>query len=67
MPNWKEVLEEIQQEIQRGTPNAFDVVRRKYISLLHSKTNRNVIAYYSGWLYRPNSADVFLNDKDKNA
>ena len=67
MPNWRDVIEEVQREAQKGTANAFDVVRRKYISLLFAKTNRNVIAYYSGWLQKPNSSDVIVNDKDKNA
>lgn len=67
MPNWKDVIEEIQQEAQAGTPNPFDAVRRKYISLLHNKTNRNVITYYSGWLHKPGNSDTIINDKDKNA
>jgi hypothetical protein len=67
MPNWKEVLEEIQVEIRKGVPNALDVIRRKYIFEIHKKTGRNVIAYYSGWLQRGGAADVIVNDKDKNA
>ena len=67
MPNWKEVLEEIQTELKKGTPNALDVVRRKYILEIQKKTGRNVIAYYSGWLQRSNAIDVIVNDKDKNA
>ncbi len=67
MPNWKEVLEEIQFEAKRGIPNALDVVRRKYILEIQKKTGRNVIAYYSGWLQRSNAIDVIVNDKDKNA
>jgi len=67
MPNWKEVLHEIQDEVKKGTPNALDVIRRKYISEIQKKTGRNVIAYYSGWLQRGNAIDVIVNDKDKNA
>lgn len=67
MPNWKSVIEEIQKEAQKGTANPFDVVRRKHISSLFKKTQRNIIAYYSGWLQKPDSADVIINDKDKNA
>lgn len=67
MPNWKSVIEEIQKEAEKGTANPFDIVRRKYISSLFKKTQRNIIAYYSGWLQKPNSADVIINDKDKNA
>lgn len=67
MPNWKEVLLEIQQEKSKGTPNPLDVVRRKYIAATQAKTGRNLIAYYSGWLQGRNQADVSVNDKDKNA
>ena len=67
MPNWKEVLEEIQVEVKKGAPNALDIVRRKYILEIQKKTGRNVIAYYSGWLQRGNAVDVIVNDKDKNA
>ena len=66
MPNWKEVLEEIQREGQ-GNPNALDVVRRKYLAAIEAKTNRNVIAYYSGWLQGRNPTDAMVNDRDKNA
>jgi len=67
MPNWKEVLEEIQGEISSGNQTALDTVRRKYIAEVYKKTGRNVIAYYSGWLQRPASGEVIINDKDKNA
>ena len=55
MPNWKEILEEIQTEAKKGSPNALDIVRRKYILEIHKKTGRNVIAYYLGWLQRGNA------------
>lgn len=67
MPNWKEVLDEIQIEAKKGTPNALDIIRRKYLLEIQKHTGRNVIAYYSGWLQRPNAIDVIVNDKDKNA
>lgn len=67
MPNWKEVLDEIQTEVKKGIKNPLDVIRRKYLLAIHKKTGRNVIAYYSGWLQRGNVIDVIVNDKDKNA
>lgn len=67
MPNWKEVLEEIQREQSNKTPNPLDFVRRKYLSLIEKRTGRNTIAYYSGWLQKPQSPDTIVNDKDKNA
>jgi ATP-dependent protease ClpP protease subunit len=67
MPNWNQVLEEIQHE-NTISPNPLDVVRRRYLQKLHYKTGRNTIAYYSGWLQRGgNISDVIVNDKDKNA
>lgn len=47
MPNWSEVLNELQ-----NTPSPFDIVRRRYLRSLHEKTGRNTIAYYSGWLQK---------------
>ncbi len=63
MPNWKEVLEEVAKVNMQGN-QALDVVRRKYLKEIFQYTKRNVIAYYSGWLQRPNSPDVIVNDKD---
>ncbi len=68
MPSWNEVLSEL-STIGSGP----DVVRRKYLARLAARTGRNVIAYYSGWLQKPNlppnvGAAVFsLNDNDKTA
>ena len=65
MPNWKEVLEEIIKEAQEhpqiplGAPTAIDVVRRRYYAkILESNGGRNVIAYYSGWLQKPDFRGV---------
>ena len=67
MPNWKEVLAEIQQEINNKNPAPLDTIRRKYLAKIHQHTKRNVIAYYSGWLQGRNPTDAMVNDKDKNA
>lgn len=67
MPNWKEVLDEIQEIQKANNGNPLDFVRRKYLAKIAEKTGRNVIAYYSGWLQRGNAADVIVNDKDKSA
>jgi ATP-dependent protease ClpP protease subunit len=66
MPNWKEVLGQIQ-----ATGSAHDVVRREAISKLAEQTKRNVIVYYSGWLQKPELAKrgvqgFDINDSDKN-
>lgn len=61
MPNWKEVLSEI-----NSTEQPIDQVRRKHLRKLHGTTGRNVIAYYSGWLTSPNIYGVQINDFDKD-
>jgi ClpP class serine protease len=66
MPNWNEVIQEMQQELNNGNPNAIDTVRRKYLKKVSEITKRNTIAYYSGWLQKPQAADTAVNDKDKS-
>ena len=65
MPNWKEVLLEINDaHAQKLSESPIDFVRRKYLRELSEFTGRNLIAYYSGFLQRPNSLDGSINDKD---
>ncbi|MBI4303195.1 MAG: ATP-dependent Clp protease proteolytic subunit [Chloroflexi bacterium] len=72
MPNWSEVLKEIQDfaDQHRADPKvartALDVVRRKYLETLFAHTNRNIIAYYSGFLSKPGIVGLEINDEDKN-
>lgn len=61
MPNWSEVLREIQ-----ACEGGLDRVRRKYLKALHDVTGRATIAYYSGWLQKPNQFSSSLSDDDKN-
>lgn len=63
MPNWGEVLTEIQEA---RIDNPLDVVRRKYLAIMNKYTDRNVIAYYSGFLQKPEE-NVSIDDNDKNA
>lgn len=70
MPNWGQVLTEIQArdaKLSNDAKSAVDVVRRKYLKALHKKTGRNVIAYYSGWLSNPGAFGTDVNDEDKAA
>ncbi len=67
MPAWGSVLAEIGAK-QQGGQQAVDVVRRKYLKRLHLHTGRNVIAYYSGWLFRPpTTPNLSVGDDDMNA
>lgn len=76
MPNWNEVLQQIQQvqanhlaaanQNQQLAAQAINIVRHTYLQQLHAKTGRNVIAYYSGFLSKPNVGGIDINDEDKN-
>lgn len=68
MPNWNDVLKEIhtfESERALQAQGAVDSVRRKYLKALHEYTGRNVIAYYSGFLSKP-EINSEINDEDKN-
>lgn len=69
MPNWKEILEKIQRTSNESHSNAIhasDTIRRDFLKQLHGHTGRNVIAYYSGFLSKPDTAGIELNDEDMN-
>lgn len=70
MPNWQEILGEIQKEVQAGAKkagSAHDTIRRKYLKKLHTKTDRNVIVYYSAFLSKPPVFGLEITDEDKNS
>ena len=64
MGSWNEILQEIKTCDKK---DAVDFTRRKYLKQFHEKTGRNVIAYYSGWLQKPNIKGIEIDDGDKNA
>jgi ATP-dependent protease ClpP protease subunit len=77
VPNWGQVLQEIQhrhaalsiqaQQIQAAAQASIDAVRRDYLAKLHQKTGRNIIVYYSGWLSKPATIlNLGIVDEDKN-
>jgi serine dehydrogenase proteinase len=67
MPNWANVLREIQKETDELNESASDKVRKKYLMQLNAHHGRNVICYYSGWLSKPsNIQGLEINDDDKN-
>lgn len=61
MPNWHNVLSELNQ-----IGSQFDVLRRQYLRRLANYTKRNVICYYSGWLQKKGLDGLSVNDSDKN-
>ena len=67
MPNYNEILDEIKKEIGgKEVPQALYENRIKYLNEISTITKRNTIAYYSGWLQKPDSMDTAINDKDKS-
>jgi ATP-dependent protease ClpP protease subunit len=69
MPNWNEVFLEIQTAAAQSlnaANNAANVIRHKYLQELHRHTQRNIIAYYSGWLSKGSINLSEINDEDKN-
>jgi len=76
MSDWNEIFREIQETIAKHTQEAqvatqqaqgvLDFIRRKYLFELYHKNGRNVIAYYSGWLSKPDVAQTEITDEDKN-
>lgn len=68
MPNWRDVLNtinELQAQHNRAAKGSVDIVRREYLAKLYEHTHRNVIAYYSGFLSKPNLPSE-ISDEDKN-
>jgi hypothetical protein len=43
-----------------------DLVRRKYLQKLAADSGRNIIAYYSGFLSKPEVPLSEISDEDKN-
>ena len=59
MPDWGAVLKEITDyKVHRNAEAAtsVDLIRRKYLKRLHAHIGCNIIAYYSGWLSKPDIA-----------
>ena len=66
MPNWSEILDEVNLLMATRRGDALDVTRRKYLKNLADATGRNTIAYYSGFLDNPNIENAAITDMDKN-
>lgn len=65
MPNWNQILDEL-NAYDDDAINKYDTVCKRYLKCLHELTERNVIAYYSGWLQKPGIEGTEINDEDKN-
>lgn len=63
------MLQELKAEeakLLNSQKSTFDIVRSRNIAALSNYTGRNVICYYSGWLSRPYSFGMDIQDDDRN-
>lgn len=65
MPSWSEILTEVDLYSNQGAE--LDKKRAVYMDKINSISGRNIIAYYSGWLKKPDAPHVSIDDQDKNA
>ena len=65
MPSYSQILKEVRQ--QPDPLAALETKRLGYIHDINTITDRNIIAYYSGWLKAPNVSFISIDDNDKNA
>ena len=65
MPDWNQILDEL-NAFDTASIKKYDTVSHRYLKQLHELTDRNVIAYYSGWLQKSNIQGTEINDEDKN-
>ena len=65
MPSWGEILRNINSAKDKNAELLR--FRGEYLSNIEKETGRNVIAYYSGWLKKPDAPHVGIDEQDKNA
>ena len=65
MPNWSEILDIVDNST--NTANVLKEMRIKYMRDIYKITGRNIIAYYSGWMKKPDAPHVSIDEQDKNA
>lgn len=67
MGSWSNILQTVKSTGKPIDIQELDKMRLQYLSDLSAYRKRNIIAYYSGWMYRKDAEDVSINDKDINA
>ena len=65
MPSWSEILTDV--DLYSNPEAELKKKRTEYIEKINSISGRNIIAYYSGWLKKPDAPHVSIDDQDKNA
>ena len=58
MPNWGEILNRLNR--LENEPSPMDRMRRKYLDIMHQYTGRNIIAYYSCFIQKPDLKEIKL-------
>lgn len=66
MPNFTEIINEMQEAMEQGESSPLDSVRQKYINQLSEHTGRNTICYYSSFLKNSGQPNTDITDRDKN-
>ena len=68
MPTWNEIDKAIEEEVQSGKSVNLvcDELRAAGLSQMSNYVDRPVIAYYSGYLQKPNHPSSAINDFDMN-
>lgn len=61
MPSWGVVLDNL-----KSMPTPLDTMRHKYLDVMFQYTGRNIIAYYSAFIQKPQLGGT-IDDNDKNA
>ena len=64
MPALSEIRREIQAEANKGEKDPFATVRRRHMLRLSGLTGNNVVVYATGFMQKPNSANVSVEDED---
>ena len=68
MPSWSEIISEAESFQEADQQIGFlNSKRMEFLKKIAAHTNRNVIAYYSGWMKGIVNEHVSINDNDKNA
>ena len=64
MPALSEIWREIRAEIREGEDDPFATVRRRHMLRLSQLTGNNVVVYATGFVQKPNSGNVSIEDED---
>ena len=64
MPALSEIREEIRAAAKQGEKDPFAMVRRRHMLRLSACTGNNVVVYATGFVQKPNSVNMSVEDED---